>query len=339
MTYYINEYYEEQGGVPVKYIFGGNLRIAMIKGTIPYYFHKDHLNSSTAITDINGEVVGTTEYKPFGSTRSQTGTDVTNYKFTDQELDPTINLYNYDARLYDPSIGRFITADTIVPEPFDPQTFDRYAYCRNNPLIYIDPTGHYFGDWGIGDFGALEAFELGFEPGIDAFDEIVAALVFGWGYSSGQSTDSDSGGGENISNQGPNTAIDEGEYTPATGKNLVNRGSSSRGTVYCEDGQVKAYVEEFDPFFNPFPGCVKAHEKVHVDAINKTQPNICKGVKDGTLIFGDKVTEGKREQEAIAKEIECLESKRDPGKYDPILEREIRNQERRFESFNINYIH
>ena len=53
-------------------------------------------------------------------------------------------LYYYGARYYDPEIGRFITADTIIQSPYDPQTFNRYTYCRNNPLKYIDPTGHIF---------------------------------------------------------------------------------------------------------------------------------------------------------------------------------------------------
>ncbi len=54
------------------------------------------------------------------------------------------NLYNYDARLYDPVIGRFVTADSMVPDPFNPQSLNRYSYCLNNPVKYIDPTGHWF---------------------------------------------------------------------------------------------------------------------------------------------------------------------------------------------------
>ena len=44
-------------------------------------------------------------------------------------------------------IGRFITPDTIVQAPQDPQTLNRYAYCRNNPVKYIDPSGHGFKKW------------------------------------------------------------------------------------------------------------------------------------------------------------------------------------------------
>ena len=79
---------------------------------------------------------------PFGSMRSTTGSSGSSYKFTDQELDSETGLYNYDARLYDPEIGRFISADPIVPDPFNPQSLNRYSYVLNNPLIYTDPSGY-----------------------------------------------------------------------------------------------------------------------------------------------------------------------------------------------------
>jgi RHS repeat-associated protein len=57
-------------------------------------------------------------------------------------LDSSTGLYNYDARLYDPVVGRFITADSIVQDFYDPQLLNRYSYVRNNPLKYVDPDGH-----------------------------------------------------------------------------------------------------------------------------------------------------------------------------------------------------
>jgi len=41
-------------------------------------------------------------------------------------------------------LGRFITADDIVQNPYDPQTLNRYSYVGNNPVNHVDPTGHFF---------------------------------------------------------------------------------------------------------------------------------------------------------------------------------------------------
>lgn len=56
-------------------------------------------------------------------------------------------LYYYSACYYDHELARFTQADTIVQDPYDPQTLNRYTYCRNNPIKYVDPTGHFF--WGM----------------------------------------------------------------------------------------------------------------------------------------------------------------------------------------------
>jgi len=157
-TFYVNKNFEVINGEPVGYIFAGNLRIAKITASDSNYFHKDHLGSSTVMTDETGTPVEASEYMPFGHLRDHIGTEVTDYKFTDQELDPSTNLYNYDARLYDPVIGRFISPDPFVQNPFDPQSLNRYSYCLNDPLIYTDPSGYWavdveaaigFGGWGI----------------------------------------------------------------------------------------------------------------------------------------------------------------------------------------------
>ncbi len=73
--------------------------------------------------------------------RISQGTLATDKLFTGQRLDGT-GLYYYGARYYDPNIGRFISADTVVPNPKNPQAFNRFSYVANNPLKYIDPTGH-----------------------------------------------------------------------------------------------------------------------------------------------------------------------------------------------------
>ncbi|HEY49203.1 MAG TPA: RHS repeat-associated core domain-containing protein [Dehalococcoidia bacterium] len=103
--------------------------------------HQDHLTGTAVITDTDGEKVGSIKYYPYGETRESTGTLDTDKRFTGQRLDDT-GLYYYSARLYDPTIGRFISPDTLVPSPANPQAFNRYSYCLNNPLRYTDPSGH-----------------------------------------------------------------------------------------------------------------------------------------------------------------------------------------------------
>ena len=67
----------------------------------------------------------------------------TDYRFTGQRREGTIRLYDYGARFYDPLLGRFLSADTVVPQPGNPQALNRYSYVLNNPLKYTDPSGHY----------------------------------------------------------------------------------------------------------------------------------------------------------------------------------------------------
>jgi RHS repeat-associated protein len=79
-------------------------------------------------------------YYPYGETRS--GTMDTDRLYTGQRWEAGIGLYDYNARYYDPALGRFVQADTVVPSMANPQDFNRYSYVRGNPLRYIDPSGH-----------------------------------------------------------------------------------------------------------------------------------------------------------------------------------------------------
>jgi RHS repeat-associated protein len=66
----------------------------------------------------------------------------TDRRFTGQQWEASLGLYDYRARFYDPTLGRFLQPDPIVPEPGNPQALNRYAYVYNNPLRYTDPSGH-----------------------------------------------------------------------------------------------------------------------------------------------------------------------------------------------------
>jgi len=84
-------------------------------------------------------------------TRYTSDTPPTTYNYTGQRLDGGTGLLYYGARFYDPALMRFVQADTLVPEPGNPQSLNRYAYVLNNPLKYTDPTGYYVYEGGYTD--------------------------------------------------------------------------------------------------------------------------------------------------------------------------------------------
>jgi len=214
-TYYVGGLYEkmEAGGVvtTTSYYYAGGQRVAMRTtvgvSTTVTYLHGDHLGSTSLTTDAAGALVARVLYYPYGETRYTEGTLPTDYGYTGQRNEAGLGLMDYNARYYDPALGRFVSADTIVPGaaegaggglatigysdqmrltpltvgfhepqflevlnaenqellefgppalwdsrtrqehnvpmgPANPQGLNRYAYCLNNPLRYLDPTGH-----------------------------------------------------------------------------------------------------------------------------------------------------------------------------------------------------
>ena len=102
----------------------------------------DHLGSTSVVTDANGTLHSKQLYKPWGEMRFSSGTLPTDYKYTGQREAPGLGIYFYNARWFDPVLGRFLQADSIVPGAGNPLAWDRYAYSRNNPINYNDPDGH-----------------------------------------------------------------------------------------------------------------------------------------------------------------------------------------------------
>lgn len=103
----------------------------------------DHLGSVTTVLWASGAVKENQRYNPWGEVRwAQSGNPITGYSYTSQRYDDALGLYDYNARYYDPTIGRFISADTIVPNEKIPQTLNRYSYVFNHPVNHTDPTGH-----------------------------------------------------------------------------------------------------------------------------------------------------------------------------------------------------
>jgi RHS repeat-associated protein len=207
-TVYLEGLWEEPvGGAPkLYYSFNGQAVVLYTSSPSAFtYLHSDHLGSVSVATDGNHAVVSQQEYDPWGQVRSG-GVPQTALNYTGQRLDGTLLLY-YHARLYDPGLGRFVSADSIVPGaasgkgggaatlgadsssqlapltvdfhepgfvsrlngetafrqqkgfffqlsdedkqkagspwgPANPQALNRYSYVLNNPMRYMDPTGH-----------------------------------------------------------------------------------------------------------------------------------------------------------------------------------------------------
>ncbi|MEN0045497.1 MAG: FG-GAP-like repeat-containing protein [Bacteroidota bacterium] len=115
------------------------------------YWHKDHLGSLQAITDDMGVLEQTLSYDAWGKRRNTDWTasdDVTpmvyDRGFTGHEHIDLFGLINMNGRVYDPVLGRFISADPAIQDIADLQNLNRYSYVLNNPLSYTDPSGYFF---------------------------------------------------------------------------------------------------------------------------------------------------------------------------------------------------
>ena len=142
-TYFVGNHYEVTGSTTIKYYYAGSQRIAMrTNGTLNYLLG-DHLGSTSLIIDSAGNKTNEQRYKAWGETRYTFGSEKTKYQYTGQfSYTSDFGLYFYNARWYDPSLGRFAQADILVPLAQGVQAWDRYAYTNNNPLRYTDPSGH-----------------------------------------------------------------------------------------------------------------------------------------------------------------------------------------------------
>ena len=137
-----------------KYYFAGSTRLAVrTDGTLRFLLG-DHLGSSSVTTNANGAKTASALYKAFGESRFTSGTLYTDYKFTGQREEASLGIYFFVARWFDPSLGRFLSPDSIIPPSQGTQAYDRYTFVNNNPVRYTDPTGHMCREDGKGCDGA-----------------------------------------------------------------------------------------------------------------------------------------------------------------------------------------
>jgi RHS repeat-associated protein len=116
-----------------------------------YYTITDYLGSILMLTDKYGNVEEETNYDAWGRVRNPdtwtyTGALPLNkfYRgYTGHEMLPEFALINMNGRMYDPVVGRMLSPDNYIQDPSNPQCYNRYSYCLNNPLVYVDPDGEF----------------------------------------------------------------------------------------------------------------------------------------------------------------------------------------------------
>jgi RHS repeat-associated protein len=144
---FVGNHYEVSGETITKYYFAGATRVAMRIGSSLRYLLSDHLGSTSIVTNSVGTVVSENRYKAWGEVRYTSGTTPTKYTYTGQyTYTSDFGLMYYNARWYDPALGRFAQADPMVQNPYYSTSYDRYSYVYNNPVKYIDPTGYFTED-------------------------------------------------------------------------------------------------------------------------------------------------------------------------------------------------
>ncbi len=108
---------------------------------LQFFYHPDHLGSSSFITNLDGEVVQHIEYVPFGEVFIEERNNVWNtpYLFNAKEFDEETGMYYYGARYYDPRLSLWNSPDKLELEYPNIST---YCYCLNNPIGFIDTDGN-----------------------------------------------------------------------------------------------------------------------------------------------------------------------------------------------------
>jgi RHS repeat-associated protein len=131
--------WRKDGELSIRYVqaLGETWAETRVSGAISatFWHHTDHEGTSEVITDSTGSIVWEASYEAYGAVIRTNATMSFTPSYTGKEFDSDIGLYYYNARWYDPDLGRFITEDPAR------DGVNWFAYCNENPIRYIDPTG------------------------------------------------------------------------------------------------------------------------------------------------------------------------------------------------------
>ncbi|WP_109507300.1 SpvB/TcaC N-terminal domain-containing protein [Nocardioides speluncae] len=193
VSIYPNRTYSERNGTSFKHVYVGDTRLATktVKPDSTYenhqfYFHADHLGSSSFVSDEHGRLTEHLEYFAFGETwvnEHPAQPTAMPYQYGGKELDDETGYYYYGARYYNPRTQLWVSPDPILSsyldgEPNDgvhnPVNLATYTYGANNPVRYTDPTGM---AWSLSDIGHTVLDVVGLVPVVGEVADLANA---GW---------------------------------------------------------------------------------------------------------------------------------------------------------------
>lgn len=158
------------GSVQSDFVFFDGERVGSRNTTSTVTYFMDHLGStrmsaSVATGASTATIQWDADYYPFGRSKTYLVTSAPAFQFTGKELDSETGLDDFGARYYSSNLGRFMSVDPsqVGVKLDEPQTWNAYAYCLNNPLAYTDPNG----EWSTRDHNMM--IEVVFK-GFSAYD-------------------------------------------------------------------------------------------------------------------------------------------------------------------------
>jgi RHS repeat-associated protein len=131
----------DEKGKLVKYYFAGDQLLARNDGSRTY-LHSDIARAVRLVTDNGGNLVADYQYSAFGQPVAGKSPLENEFGYSGARRDDALGLVAMGARIYDPLLGQFISADSIIPDAYRPQSLNRYRYVENDPINHWDPSGH-----------------------------------------------------------------------------------------------------------------------------------------------------------------------------------------------------